>query len=309
MIKMTQPKTFAEGFEAFLEQKRIEGCRDITLTHYQNSIHVFLLYFDPEMLMEDIEEKIVHIFFSHLQNRGISEITIHTYIRSLRTVLYFFMENEWTPSFKIKLPKVTKSLKQIYTDKELNLLLRKPNVRKCSFAEYRDWAIINYVLGTGQRLSTIINIQNKDLDLDNGIVYLRHLKNRTQKILPLTTSLIPVLREYSKIRKGNPDDYFFCTVYGEKMTSSALISSIRHYNQNRGVEKTSLHLLRHTFAVKWIRASGDIAKLQQMLTHADLTTTQQYLDLVYDDIKEGMDQNNPLENTIRKNFFSYNGEI
>lgn len=299
MIKMKQPTTFEEGFEAFLEDKRLEGCRDITLKHYQNSIHVFLLYFDKDMLMEDIENYTVQLFFSRLQERNISERTVHTYMRSLRTVLYFFMDQGWMDSFRIKMPKVTKTLKEIYTDEELKLLLRKPNVRKCSFAEYRDWAVINYIMGTGQRLSTVINIQNGDIDLDNGMVYLRHMKNRKQVVLPLTESLVRVLREYVKIREGGKDDYLFCTVHGKQLTSSALISSIRHYNQNRGVEKTSIHLLRHTFAVKWIRESGDIAKLQRMLTHSDLSTTQLYLDLVYDDLKESLSQNNPLESLKR----------
>ena len=295
MIKIKQPTTFAEGFAEFLEAKRLEGCRDITLKHYQNSIHVFLLYFDGDMPMADIENNTVHKFFSHLQERGISERTVHTYMRGLRTVLYFFMDNGWTELFRIKMPKVTKTLKEIYTDEELKILLRKPNLRKCSFAEYRDWTVINYIMGTGQRLSTIINIQNGDIDLDNGMVYLRHLKNRSQVVLPLTQSLVAVLREYTRIRGGGTDDYLFCTVHGKKLSSSALISSVRRYNQNRGVEKTSIHLFRHTFAVKWVRTSGDIAKLQRMLTHADLTTTQLYLDLVYDDLKEDLAQNNPLE--------------
>lgn len=296
MIKITQPTTFAEGFAEFLEAKRLEGCRDVTLTHYQNDIYVFLLYFDENMPMADIENNTLHNFFSLLQNRGLSERTIHTYMRGLRTVLYFFMDNGWTSEFRIKLPKVTKTLKPIYTDEELKLLLRKPNLRKCTFVEYRDWAVVNYIMGTGQRLSTILNIQNGDIDLDNGMVYLRHLKNRSQVVLPLTQSLVAVLREYMKIRGGDTDDYLFCSAFGKKLTSSALISSIRRYNQNRGVEKTSIHLFRHTFAVKWVRTSGDIAKLQRMLTHADLSTTQLYLDLVYDDLKEDLDQNNPLEN-------------
>lgn len=302
MIKVNEPLTFAEGFDDFLYSRKIEGCRPATIKHYQDSIHVFNLYYDEHIKMEDITSSTVSNFFCRLQERGLAEKTICTYIRALRTVLYYFMDNGWMAQFKIKTPKVTRQIKHIYTDEELRALLQHPRNlkrqnggKKVTFVEYRDWAFVNYIMGTGQRLSTIINIKIKDLDLQNGLVYLHHLKNRKQIVLPLTSSLVEVMKDYLRIRGNNQNDYLFCTAFGEKVAPSTMIASIRRYNQNRGVEKTSIHLLRHTFAVNWIRQSGDIVKLQHMLTHSDLKTTQLYLDLVYDDLAQNMEEVNPLE--------------
>lgn len=302
MIKVTEPITFAEGFDEFLYTKNIEGCRPATIKHYKDSIHVFLLYHDENMRMGEITSFTVSNFFCQLQNRGLAEKTLCTYIRALRTVLYFFMDNGWTKPFKIKTPKVTRQIKHIYTDEELRALLQNPRAyrrqnggHEVTFAEYRDWAFVNYIMGTGQRLSTVINIKIGDVDLQNGLVYLHHLKNRKQVVLPLTASLVSVLKEYLRVRGGDQNDYLFCTAFGKQASPSTMICSIRRYNQNRGVEKTSIHLLRHTFAVNWIRQSGDIVKLQHMLTHSDLKTTQIYLDLVYDDLAQNMEEVNPLE--------------
>jgi len=71
-------------------------------------------------------------FFSNLRERDLADETIATYMRALRTVLYFLMDRGYLRKF---------------TDDELKKFLRKPDIKKCSFVEYRDWVIINYILG------------------------------------------------------------------------------------------------------------------------------------------------------------------
>jgi len=154
--------------------------------------------------------------------------------------------------FKIELLKVEKQVKETYTDSELTILLKKPDVKKCKFSEYRDWVFINYLLATGNRLRTVINVQIRDIDFDNDTIILKKTKNKHQQIIPISNSLKIILFEYLRYRKGENEDYLFCNSKGQQLTRDTITSSIRFYNLSRGISKTSIHLFRHTFAKNWI---------------------------------------------------------
>jgi len=154
--------------------------------------------------------------------------------------------------FKITLLKAEKEIKETYTDSELMILLKKPKVSKCRFSEYRDWVFINYILATGNRLKTLINIKIHDIDFDNDTIILKKTKNKNQQIIPISNSLKIILLEYLRYRKGEENDYLFCNAKGEQLTRDSITSSISFYNRSRGIRKTSIHLFRHTFAKNWI---------------------------------------------------------
>ena len=91
-----------------------------------------------------------------------------------------------------------------------------------------------------------------------------------------------ILAEYMVIRGGEPEDYLFCTVYGEMMSENALSCAIKKYNHKRGVSRTSIHLFRHTFARKFlVDCGGDALILQKLLGHSTLAMTKHYC-AIYD---------------------------
>ena len=158
----------------------------------------------------------------------------------------------YADTFKITSIKAEKKIKETYTDNEVNILLKKPDIKKCSFSEYRDWVFINYVMATGNRVSTVISIKIEDIDFDNDTIILKKTKNRNQQIIPISDTLKIVLSEYLKHRKGTNEDYLFCNSMGKKLSRNSICPAIRQYNRSRGVNKTSIHLFRHTFAKNWI---------------------------------------------------------
>jgi len=163
-----------------------------------------------------------------------------------------------------------KTLKETYTAYELERLLQKPDIKKCRFSDYRNWVIVCYLLGTGNRLSTVCNLKIKDIDFTNHEISLRKVKNKKQYIIPLAPTLGKIFSEYLQYRRGNEDDYLFCSQYGEKLQRDALTTAIYRYNRSHGVTKTSMHLFRHTFAKDWILSGGDIFRLQSILGHSSL---------------------------------------
>lgn len=162
------------------------------------------------------------------------------------------MELGYLSNFKIQLLKTEKKIKITYTDCELELLLKKPNMNSCTFTEYRNWVVTNYLLATGNRISTICNIKIQDIDFSSDTIILTKTKNRKQQTIPLSRSLILILVEYLKFRKGSSEDYLFCNYCGKQLTREGLEKAISSYNRNHGVMKTSPHLYRNTFAKKWL---------------------------------------------------------
>ena len=107
--------------------------------------------------------------------------------------------------------------------------------------------------------------------------------------------MVNILRAYMKIRGGKQTDYLFCDEYGRMLTENALRLAIMHYNHSRGVEKTSIHLFRHTFARKYlVDCGGNVFTLQKLLGHATLKMTKHYCNIYDADIAKSFDRFSPL---------------
>ena len=239
-----------------------------------------------------------------LNNQKCNNQTVTSYLRDYRAIMYYCMEQGWIKPYKIVVKDKDAPIKDCYTDKEIDKLLVKPNTD--NFAEYRNWVIINYLLATGNRIQTIINIKVGDVDLDEGYININTQKNGKVNRISLVRKINIILREYISLYRTDEDnnikedEYLFCTQYGEKMTDNALKRAIASYNNRRGVNKTSIHLFRHTFAKRWIISGGDIVSLQQMLGQSSNKMVQHYANLYASDIKEKAEKHSVLSNTKTK---------
>lgn len=227
-------------------------------------------------------------FITYLQANGAkSQQTVNHYLRSMRTWGNWCEEKGYIEGFSCPIKEVEPPVKETYTDKEKAALTKKPPIEK--FGEFRSYCITMLILGTGARSNTILNIKIRDVDLGEGYISYNTTKAHKVVRLGLEPKLLAALREwvnYWRIDKdASLDDYLFCNEYGEQMARSTLTKAIREYNNKRGVEKTSLHLLRHTFAKDWITSGGDIVTLAQVLTHSELDMVKRYANLYNTDVK------------------------
>lgn len=123
----------------------------------------------------------------------------------------------------------------------------------------------------------------------------RHTKNKKVQVIPLCSFMVAVLRDYMAARKGKPDDYLFCDLYGGMLSENALRLSIAAYNKRRGVSKTSIHMFRHTFARKYlVDCGGDAFTLQRLMGHSTLNMTKHYCSIYDADIAKNYDRVSPL---------------
>ena len=106
-----------------------------------------------------------------------------------------------------------------------------------------------------------------------------------------------------QIRKGESDHYLFPTQYGNQLSPSGLTTAISRYNRSRGIEKTSLHAFRRTFASIWIKNGGDPYILSDLLDHSEMEMTRRYVYMFNDDKR--VERFNPLESLKNKNKKDY----
>lgn len=291
---MKVSKTTAEFFDDFIIAKRAKGLSDKSIKSYISHFKGISRHLDITIPIDELSKADLESMISSMRKSELSSNSISSYVRVIKTFLSW-CNDEHITSLNIPRYKAEETIKETYSDCELQKLLKKPNMRKCNFSEYRTWVIINLLLNNGCRASTIRNIQNKDVDLQNLVIYLRHTKNKKSQVIPLCHELCVILKEYMHIRGGKDDDYLFPNESGKQLTDYALRSSIYRYNKRHGVDKTSIHSFRHTFARKYlVDCGGNAFTLQRLLGHSTLDMTKHYCAIFDSDIVKNYDNFSPL---------------
>ena len=295
-MSATKAMTFEEGCNKYLEYCRQRNLREGTIRHYRQSYGYFYKYFDKNMLVEDIDENTYKDYVLHLKSTLDNDVSINSYLRDLITTIHFFMDEGYIPHFKMQAIKVDKNHIETYNEQELQLLLKKPNIKECSFTEFQCWVMTNFLFSTGVRQRSLMHIQVKDIDFDDNVVYVNVTKNRKPLIVHLNQTMVNILSEYLKYRQHkNNDDFLFCNVFGKQLVKGTCYHMLYGYNKRRGVETTGIHRYRHTFAKQWILSGGNVVSLSKLLGHSSLDITQNYIHLLVSDIAEQVNEFNVLD--------------
>ena len=232
--------------------------------------------------------------------KKLSEQTINKELRGYRAIVYFAMDNGWLDRRKITIKDVEPPIKNTYTTEEIERLIVRPDID--DFAKYRSWMMVCFFLATGMRVTSAISLKVGDIDLEEGYANVNIVKNRNPIRITLVKSIVPKLEEYIREWRSNEDgmpfydEYLFCNPYEDKLTRDAASKVIATYNRSRGVQKTSIHLFRHTFAKNWILNGGDIIILQKMLGQKSLKMVTRYANLYAPDIKPKAEEHALLNN-------------
>ena len=293
-IKLVVSATIEETFSDFIISRKTKGLAEKTLQSYQSQFQAVARHMDVKMDIAMLQKADLDEMIISMRDASLSPNSINSYTRTLKSFFSWCNEQGIT-RLNIPLYKAEETVKETYSDAELAALLKKPDIRKATFAEYRDWVIINFLLNCGSRAATVRAIQIRDVDLDGGMVFYRHTKNRKAQVIPLCSAMVAILREYLRHRGGEAADYLFCTETGSQLTENGLRQSIARYNTRRGVQKTSIHLFRHTFARKYlIDCGGDAFTLQKLLGHSTLAMTKHYCAIFDADLTKNYDNFSPL---------------
>lgn len=168
--RQVNKKSFEEGYREFVLNCNIRNLSPYTIKHYDQIVHIWSKYFDVSMAICEINSVVVDNFILFLRNEmDENDTTMNTNIRGIRTVLYYFMKLGYLNEFKISKVQEVKEIIETYSDAEINILLRKPNLNKSTYLEYRNWVIINFLLASGCRA-------RENIQINNDIIFLVHIR-------------------------------------------------------------------------------------------------------------------------------------
>ena len=199
------------------------------------------------------------------------------------------------PAAKLTPDKTTPKLPQILTSKEVELLLEQPS---CTDAKgYRDRAMLELLYATGIRVSELISLDMSDVNTSAGVI--RCKGKDKERFIPLYPTAVKALSEYIEFIRPQmialPNEKaLFVNVSGERMSRQGFWKIIKSYQQKAHIDKTiTPHTLRHSFAAHLLENGADIHSIQEMLGHADISSTQIYSQLVKKQLKDVYNKAHP----------------
>lgn len=282
--------TIGTAFDMYVQNQEIKGISRATIRNEETALSTFLE--STGLTLNDflsvVNRNYVNNFIVSLDALSLSTKNIH--LAHLRTFLYWAMEENYLEPFKIKLVKGQESKIKFYTDEEIKKLITKPGK---SFYEHRIYTLVCFILSTGARASTVLNLKKEDLDFKSKTITFTHLKNKSTAIIPMSNSLFKILMEY--LNTWDIQEYVFCNGDGEQLTMTALENALRRYCLKKGVKPRGPHSLRHSFSRMFIKSGGNAFELQQLLTHSSMEMTRRYVQLFAEDMRSSINMFDPLK--------------
>lgn len=266
-----------------------------TTTAYKNDLLSCFQFLESKDVEDLSEIKYHHFtnFFSQLHKAGLTNSSIARYFSSLKGFFTFLLLSHYiekNPMEKISPPKLRKTLPEVLTINEIDAVFKVPNVED-KFG-LRDRAILEVLYACGLRVSELINLKISDLFLSDDAIRVFG-KGSKERIVPIGRSAISWLEEYfSKSRvllekKSKSENYVFLNTRGTKLSRMGIWKIISKYVKEAGIIKpVHPHTFRHSFATHLVEGGADLRAVQEMLGHADISTTQIYTHLDRDFVKQ-----------------------
>ena len=235
-----------------------------------------------------------------LNKNSISARSVNRKLSCLKSYVKYLQKNNIItddPLIKIISPKNKKRLPEFVQEHQMNNLDTK-DIYSDDFSGCRDKFIIELFYNTGMRLSELINIKHKDLNLESATVKILGKRNK-ERICPINNYTINIYKEYINKKKEDEfsvakNDWLFVTNKGNKLYDKFVYRKVNYYlTKITGIDKKSPHVLRHTFATHMLNHGADLNAIKEILGHASLSATQVYTHNTFEKIKDIYKQAHP----------------
>lgn len=273
-----------------------------TISSYKNDITAFISYIknkgkeDPSI----ISSNDIGGFFKTLNELGLSGSSSARYFSSLKGFFLYLLKNKYilkNPIEKITAPKIAKRLPGVLDVNEIDKILSAPEIN--DKLGLRDKAMLELFYACGTRVSELIDLKVNDLFFDDEIIRVFG-KGSKERLIPIGSSAINWVGEYLKksrpllMKKSKSENNLFLNSRGSKLSRMGVWKIIDRYVKEAGIEKeVHPHTFRHSFATHLLEGGADLRAVQEMLGHADISTTQIYTHVDRDYIKQVHKQYHP----------------
>jgi len=199
-------------------------------------------------------------------------------ISLIKSALLFYYNELLNKNFNIKTPKIKKTSPVVLTKEEVTILFNSIN-------NFQHKLILKLYYASGLRLSEAIILKKKDIDFNENILWVRDGKGGKDRMTILSKTLSKELKEFSKYKEKN--DFIFTNKKNEPLNPRTIQFAMEKAKLKSNINKDiHVHTLRHTFATHLLEAGVDIRKIQELLGHSDLSTTQIYTTVSNKELKK-----------------------
>lgn len=279
-------KTYIEEYLHFLKIER--GLSVNTIISYERDLNQYVSYLETQHIddLAAIDRFVIMDFLSYLRKENKSSTTIIRMVSSLRKFHQFLRQERYTdsdPMLYIDTPKKKQTLPKTLSIEEVEKIIEAPDTT--TTLGIRDRAILEVMYATGLRVTELITLKLSDLHLSIGL--LKTLgKGDKERIVPLGDQAIYWINRYLeksrpelaiKNKKDATNDYLFLNYQGKHFSRQGIWKNLKVYVTQAGIDKeVTPHTLRHSFATHLLENGADLRIVQELLGHADISTTQIY---------------------------------
>ncbi len=267
---------------------RLERCSsDNTITSYVRDVTQFCRYLEEVEETELLQCAQEHIerYIAYMTGRGKSAASVARSVASLKSFYSYLLSQgvvRANPAKHTAAVRTERKLPQILSGKEVDLFLEQP---QCVDPKgYRDHAMLELLYATGIRVSELIGLNVEDVNLPAGLI--RCVSRGKERIIPLYAAAVKALTDY--VRDIRPqlvltprEPALFVNMSGERMSRQGFWKIVKYYQEKAQIDKDiTPHTLRHSFAAHLLENGADLRSIQEMLGHADISSTQIYSHMV-----------------------------
>ncbi len=271
-----------------------------TLNSYARDLNQFQTWLMANGItdLKKVKKETVNEYLQYMSSKGKSPATVTRSTASIRSFYNYMLREgrvKTNPAKAVTSQKVERKYPEILTNREVELFLEQP---KCVDEKgFRDHAMLELLYATGIRVSELIGLNVEDVNLTVG--FIRCTTHGKERIIPLYTAAVKALREYmEKIRPriiaDENQQALFVNMSGERMSRQGFWKIIKYYQEKAEINKDiTPHTLRHSFAVHLLENGADLRSIQEMLGHADISSTQIYTHVIQKQLKDVYNKAHP----------------
>ena len=260
-----------------------------TIKNYRYDLEKFILFLKEKGInsFDDVDQKIVEFYLKSINDMNPKSVSRN--ITSINNLFIFLIKDgriNNNPCEFIDRPKLKKTLPDVLSINEVSSIL---DISLKTKYDYRNKAMLEILYGSGLRISELINLTLRDIDMENDIIRCFG-KGSKERITPINDYEKFFLKEYLEVRSsflinGN-NDYLFLNNHGNKMTRQGFVKCLHKILKEKGIRKNvTPHTLRHSFASHLLEGGADLRSIQMLLGHSDISTTKIYTHISNEKIK------------------------
>ena len=297
-----------EAIDKFLNYLVVEkGFSENTKLAYQNDLHQLASFVEEEAAKRGtippwaaFDRDSMLRYLLELKERKYADTTIARKVAAVKSFYSFLVAEGMmreNPTRDVPSPRVGKSLPRPISIAQARLLLEQPSKQSTTEAK-RDSAMLHLLYASGMRVSELVSLNLTDINTDDG--YVRCFgKGHKERLIPIAPKATEVLKEYltearPRLVRGSEEKALFLNRRGERLTRQGLWQILKGYAKEAGLEaQVTPHTLRHSFATHMLSGGADLRSVQELLGHANISTTQIYTHLTTDHIRRAYEKSHP----------------